>query len=600
MRLTGLAQFLCFFVLLTAITKPLGDYMARVFQGQPTLLSPLFLPLERMIYRLAGIKEREQRWTQYAAACLAFGLWNFLIFYVLQRWQSFLPLNPQHFGTARSFPPSTPLTPDLAFNTSISFMTNTSWQSYAGETTLTYLTQMAGIAVQSFTSAAAGIAVALALIRGFARQQTGTLGNFWVDSTRATLYVLLPLSLAGALLLASRGVIENFHPYHTVTTLEGGAQTIPGGPVASQESIKLLSSDGGGFFNASSAHPFENPTPFTNFVEMLLILAIPAGLTYAFGRMVRDHRQGWTLFGVMLGLLAAGSLISYANEQRGNPLLGRQGLELRAGAGNPGGNLEGKEVRFGIPGAALFSVVSTATSSGAVNSAHDSYTPLSGLVQMFNIKSGEVIFGGPGSGLYGMLLITLVAVFMGGLMVGRTPEYLGKKITAREMKMVMLSMIACSACILLMSAGSLIVSFAPAAYMNPPGALTANLSNPGPHGFSEILYAYASATGNNGSAFAGINTNTPWYNLMLGIAMLMGRFLIIIPVLAIAGSLALKPKTPVTSGTLPTHGLQFSLLLVGTIIIVAALTFLPAFAVGPIVEHFLMNSGTTFSAIVIF
>jgi K+-transporting ATPase ATPase A chain len=600
MRLIGFAQLFCFFLLLLVITKPLGAYMARVFEGRSTLFSPLLLPVEKLIYRLAGIKEREQRWKQYAAACLAFGLWNFLIFYVLQRWQAFLPLNTQHFGTAQSFPPSTLLTPDLAFNTSVSFMTNTSWQSYAGETTLTYLSQMAGIAVQSFTSAAAGIGVALALIRGLARQQTNTVGNFWVDLTRATLYVLLPLSLAGALLLASRGVIQNFHTYQSLKTLEGGAQVIPGGPVASQESIKLLSSDGGGFFNANSAHPFENPTPFTNLVEMLLILAVPAGLTYTFGRMVRDRRQGWTLFFVMFGLLAAGGLITYSYEQRGNPLLGRQGVEQSASAGNPGGNLEGKEVRFGIPGSALFSVVSTATSSGAVNSMHDSFTPLSGLVQMFNFKCGEVIFGGPGSGMYGMLLITMVAVFIGGLMVGRTPEYLGTKIMAREMKMVMLAMIACSACILLMVACSLIVDFPPAAYMNPPGALTANFANHGPHGFSEILYAYGSATGNNGSSFAGLNTNTPWYNLTLGLAMLIGRFFVIIPVLAVAGSLAGKPRTPVTSGTLPTHGLQFSLLLLGTIIIVAALTFLPAFAVGPIVEHFLMNSGRTFSAILVF
>ena len=594
MSLYSLAQLLCFFLLLLVITKSLGAYMARVFEGRRTLLSRFLLPLEKLIYRLAGIKIKEQRWTQYAAACLAFGLWNFLLFYVLQRWQTFLPLNPQHFGTAHSFPPSTPLTPDLAFNTSVSFMTNTSWQSYAGETTLTYLSQMAGVAVQSFTSAAAGMAVALALVRGFARERTSAVGNFWVDLTRAILYVLLPLSLAGALLLGSRGVIQNFHPYQTLKTLEGVAQTVPGGPVASQESIKLLSSDGGGFFNASSAHPFENPTPFTNFVEMLLILAIPAGLTHTFGRMVRDRRQGWMLFFVMLALLAAGSLVATSSEQRGNPLLGRQGVEQSARAANPGGNLEGKEVRFGIAGSALFSVVSTATSSGAVNSMHDSYTPLSGLVQMFNIKTGEVIFGGPGSGLYGMLLITLVAVFMGGLMVGRTPEYLGKKIMAREMKMVMLSMIACSACILLLAAASTMIGFRPASYWNPPGAPTANLANPGPHGFSEILYAYGSATGNNGSSFAGLNTDTPWYNLTLGLAMLVGRFFIIIPVLAIAGSLAIKPKTPVTSGTLPTDDLQFSLLLLATIIVVAALTFLPAFAVGPIVEQFLMNAGRTF------
>jgi potassium-transporting ATPase potassium-binding subunit len=379
-----------------------------------------------------------------------------------------------------------------------------------------------------------------------------------------------------------------------VRTLEGREQTIPGGPVASQEPIKLLSSDGGGFFNVSSAHPFENPTPFTNLFEMLLILAVPAGLTHTFGRMVRDRRQGWSLFFVMFLMLAAGGLVAYASEQRGNPILARLGLQIPASTGNPGGNLEGKEVRFGNAASALFSVVSTATSSGAVNSMHDSYTPLGELVQMFNMKTGEVIFGGPGSGLYGMLLIALVAVFIGGLMVGRTPEYLGKKIEGREMKMVMLSMIACSACILLFTASGALLRFHPSGYWNPPGALTANLNNHGPHGFSEILYNYASATANNGSAFAGMNTNTPWCNLTLGLAMLAGRFLIIIPALAIAGSLAVKKKLPLTRGTMPTHGLQFSLLLFGTIIIVAALTFLPAFALGPIVEQFAMNAGRVF------
>ena len=594
MTLTGLAQFGVFFLALIAITKPLGAYMARVFEGEPTFLSPLLRPLEKLTYRLTGIRQEEQRWTQYCASCLAFGVMNFLLFYVLQRWQGFLPLNPEHLGTSHALPGSTPLTPDLAFNTAVSFMTNTSWQSYAGESTLGYLAQMLGVAVQSFTSAAAGTAVAVALIRGFARRQTAALGNFWVDLTRAILYVFLPLSLAGALLLCSRGVIQNFHAYRTVKTVEGHEQTIPGGPVASQEAIKLLSSDGGGFFNVNSAHPFENPTPFTNLFEMLLIVAVPAGLTHTFGRMVSDRRQGWSLFSVMFAMLVALSLIAYASEKRGNPILGRLGLQSSASAGSPGGNLEGKEVRFGNAGSALFSVVSTTTSSGAVNSMHDSYTPLGGLVQMFNMKTGEVIFGGPGSGLYGMLLIALVAVFIGGLMVGRTPEYLGKKIEGREMKMVMLSMIACSACILLCTASGTLLRFHHSGYWNPPGALTANLNNHGPHGFSEILYNYASATATNGSAFAGFNADTPWCNLTLGLAMLAGRFFIIIPTLAIAGSLAMKKKLPPTGGTMPTHGLQFSLLLFGTIMIVAALTFLPAFALGPIVEQFSMSAGRAF------
>ena len=591
MTLTGLGQLLLFFVLLLAITKPLGAYMARVFEGTRTVLSPVLVPLEQLVYKLTGIrKEEEQHWTQYAGACLAFGLVNFLIFYVLQRGQTLLPLNPEHLGTPRALPGSVPLTPDLAFNTAVSFMTNTSWQSYPGETTLSYFSQMVGIAVQSFTSAAAGMAVAVALVRGFARREACTLGNFWVDLTRATLYVLLPLSLAGALFLGSQGVIQNFRAYRTVKTVEGRQQIIPGGPVASQESIKLLSSDGGGFFNASSAHPFENPTPFTNIFEMLLIIAIPAGMTYTFGRMVGDRHQGWTLFCVMLVLLVGGSLIGYSSEQHSNPILVRLGIDRSASGSNPGGNLEGKEVRFGNAGSALFSVVSTATSSGAVNGMHDSYTPLGGLVQMFNMKSGEVIFGGPGSGLYGMLLITLVAIFIAGLMVGRTPEYLGKKIHGREIKMVMLSMIACFACILVLTASGTLVRFHPSGYWNPPGPLTANLNNSGPHGFSEILYAYASATGNNGSSFAGLNTNTPWYNLTIGLAMLIGRFFVIIPALAVAGSLAAKKKLAVTMGTMPTHGLLFSLLLLGTIIIVAALTFLPAFSVGPIVEQFLLNA----------
>jgi K+-transporting ATPase ATPase A chain len=472
------------------------------------------------------------------------------------------------------------MTPDLAFNTAVSFLTNTSWQAYAGETTLTYLSQMAGVCVQSFTSAAAGMAVAIAVIRGFVRQSHGRVGNFWVDLTRSVLYVLLPLSLIGAVILCSQGVIQNFRPYQTIATVEGKTQTVAQGPVASQEPIKLLSSDGGGFFNANSAHPFENPTPLTNLIEMLLMLAIPAALTHTFGRMIGAPREGWLLFATMMVLFFAGSMVATWSEQRGNPALGVQ----------TGGNMEGKEARFGAPASALFSVVSTASSDGAVDSAHDSFTPLAGLVQMFNMKSGEVIFGGTGSGLISMLLVVLITVFIAGLMVGRTPEYLGKKIEGKEMKMVMLSAVGTAAAMLVFSAASLAVRFPPNGYWNPPGAPIANLANPGPHGMSEILYANASAVATNGSAFAGLNANTPWFNLTLGLQMLIGRFILIIPALAIAGSLSRKRRIAPTSGTMPTDGPLFLVLLLGTIFLITALTFLPAFSLGPVAEHFLMTA----------
>jgi K+-transporting ATPase ATPase A chain len=560
----GLCQFLAFLALLVSITKPLGAYMADVFDGRRTFLSPLLGPLERLIYRLSGVQpDNDQLWTSYAGACLSFGVVNFLLFYALLRLQGHLPLNPQKFGMPA---------PDLAFNTAVSFMTNTSWQSYAGEATLSYFSQMVGVSVQSFTSAAAGMAVAAALIRGFARHSLGRLGNFWADLTRSVLYVLLPLSVIGALFLCSQGVIQNFHPYRTITTVEGVRQTTPLGPVASQEPIKLLSSDGGGFFNANSAHPFENPTPLTNIVEMLLMLAIPAAMTYTFGRMAQSQRQGWVLFAAMFILFAGGSAIATWSEQRSNPA-------LQTGAG---GNLEGKETRFGITGSALFSVVSTASSDGAVNSAHDSFTPLSGLVQMFNLKSGEVIFGGTGSGLVSMILQALVTVFIAGLMVGRTPEYLGKSIGSREVKMVMLSFVATGAATLVFSAATLLVP------------LPSYLGNHGPHGLSELLYANASAVATNGSAFAGLNATTPWFNLTLGLGMLIGRFLVIIPGLAIAGSLSSKRRVPATSGTMPTDGPLFVTLLLASIFLVTALTYLPSFSLGPIAEHYLMNSGVTF------
>ncbi|HUK19605.1 MAG TPA: potassium-transporting ATPase subunit KdpA [Bryobacteraceae bacterium] len=590
MTWADLCQLIAFVLVLVAIARVLGAYMADVFEGRPTFLSKPLLPVERLIYRFCRVDPKAgQTWMAYAGACLIFGLVNFLLFYALLRLQGILPLNPQRFGTALARPGSTPVTPDLAFNIAVSFMTNTSWQSYAGETTLSYLSQMLGVAVESFTSAAAGMAVAMALIRGLVRQKSEDLGNFWVDVTRATLYILLPLSLLGAVFLCSEGVIQNFRPYRQVETLEAGRQTIPLGPAASQESIKLMSSDGGGFFNANSAHPFENPTPVSNFVEMLLILAIPAGLTFSFGRMVGDQRQGWTLFAAMLVLFCGGASIATWSERGANPRLSAAGVTARHGV-----NMEGKEVRFGIGGSALFSVVSTASADGAMNSAHESFTPLAGLVQMFNLKTGEVIFGGVGTGLVSMLLTVLLAVFIAGLMVGRTPEYLGKRIEAKEVKMVMLSTVVVGASILTFSAATFVVHFAPSGYWNPPGNPTVNLANQGPRGLSEILYDNASAAATNGSAFAGLNANTPWFNLTLGLEMLIGRFFVIIPALAIAGNLARKPKLAITSGTISTHGPLFVSLLLGTTVLITALTFFPTLSLAPIAEHYLMHGGVLF------
>ena len=590
----GAGQLAVLTILLLAITRPLGSYMASVFEGRTTFLSWPLRRLELLLYRLGGVDPTaEQSWSAYAGACLAFGLVNFLFFYALLRLQGLLPFNPNRFGTGMAPTGAVPMTPDLAFNTAVSFMTNTSWQSYPGETTVSYFVQMLGVAVQSFTSAAAGMAVAVAVIRGFTRREARGIGNFWVDLTRSTLYVLLPLAFLGALFLGSQGVVQNFHDYSRITTIEGAKQIIPLGPVASQEPIKLLSSDGGGFFNASSAHPFENPTPLTNLVEILLMLAIPAGLTYTFGRMVKDQRQGGVLFVAMLLLFVCGGWIAEWTEQRGTPGLRAAGIDESA-ATDPGGNMEGKELRFGVAGAVLFSVASTASADGAMNSVHDSYTPVAGLVQMLNLKTGEVIFGGVGSGLVSMLLMVLVTVFIAGLMVGRTPEYLGKKIESKEMKMVMLSLVAGAAAILLFSGATLLIHFRASGYWNPPGNSLANLANTGPHGLSEILYANASTVATNGSAFAGLNANTPWFNLTLALEMLIGRFLVILPALAIAGNLARKKRLVATSGTLPTRGPLFVMLLLGSILLITALTFFPALSLGPIAEHYLMSSGVLY------
>jgi potassium-transporting ATPase potassium-binding subunit len=564
----GILQIALYTLVILALAKPMGTFMMRVFEGQRTWLHRVLRPLETGIYRLCGIDEStEQNWVRYAGSLLVFSLVSLLLTYLLQRVQQWLPLNPQGLGNVG---------PDLSFNTAVSFTTNTNWQSYSPETTMSYLTQMVGLATHNFFSAAAGIAVAIAVIRGFARHSAQTIGNFWVDFVRSTVYILLPLSVVAALLLCSQGVIQNFHPYAKVATLEGPVQTIPQGPVASQEAIKMLGTNGGGFFNANSAHPYENPTPFSNFIEMVLIFVIPAGLTYTFGKMVRDTRQGWAILAAMTILFLAGVAVVYPSEQAGNPILTKLGVA--------GGNMEGKEVRFGIANSSLFTVITTDASCGAVNNVHDSLTPLGGLVPLINIELGEVIFGGVGAGLYGMLLFAVLAVFIAGLMVGRTPEYLGKKIEQKEVKMMMLSVLVLEVSILAFSAASI----------NLPSVI-ASQTNHGPHGLTEVLYAFSSATGNNGSAFAGLNTNTIYLNTTMGIAMFVGRFLMLIPLLAAAGSLARKRLVPASAGTFPTHGPLFVVLLVGVVVIVGALTFFPALSLGPIVEHFLMHQGRLWS-----
>lgn len=588
MTSVGVLQIFLFFALILVCVRPLGAFMARVFEGQRTFLHPVLRWLEVLTYTITGIREDvEQRWTHYTASLLSFSIFGFLLTYVLQRAQGLLPLNPQRFGASN-------VAPDSAFNTATSFVTNTNWQSYSGESTLSYLVQMAALAVQNFASAAAGIAIAIALVRGFARQEKKTIGSFWVDVTRATVYVLLPLSVVGALFLVSQGVVQNLNPYTVATTVEGAKQTIAQGPVASQEVIKQLGTNGGGFFNANAAHPFENPTPLTNFTSMFLIFLIPGALTYTFGQMVGDTRQGWAIFAAFSVMFLVGVFVCYGFEQAGNPMLADLGVQTASGSGQPGGNMEGKEVRFGIAGSALYATVTTDASCGAVNSMHDSYTPIGGLVPLFNIMTGEVIFGGVGAGLYGILLYCILAVFIAGLMVGRTPEYLGKKIEQKEVKMAMLAVVATAFSVLVFTALSSVIDFPANGYWNPQGAAITNLNNRGPHGFGEILYAYASGTGNNGSAFGGISANTPWYNLTIGLAMWIGRFLFLIPLLAAAGSLAAKRKVPATAGTFPTHGPLFVGLLIGTVFIVGALTYFPALSLGPVVEHYLMHGGRLF------
>jgi K+-transporting ATPase ATPase A chain len=568
----GVVHLLFYFLVLLLLTKPLGAYMANVFEGKGALADRVFSKVERPIYRVFMVDaEQEMDWKRYALSVLMISVLSMFAVYAILRAQGGLPLNPQNF-------PGT--TPHLAFNTAASFTSNTNWQSYGGETTLSYLSQMLALTVQNFVSAAVGICVVIVLIRGFRARTTAALGNFWVDLTRCTLWILLPLSIVLALLLVSQGVIQNFDSYRDVTTLEGATQTLAMGPAASQIAIKQLGTNGGGFFNVNSAMPFENPTPFSNFLQAIAILLIPAALTYTFGKMIGDTRQGWAVFGAMAVLLLAGMFFVYGAEQAGNPMLTDAGVEQQYASGDEamaGGNMEGKEVRFGIADSATWAVATTAASNGSVNSMHDSYTPLGGVVPMFNIQLGEVIFGGVGSGLYGMLVFAIIAVFIAGLMIGRTPEYLGKKIGPYEVKLAVIYVLIPSFFILLFSA---------IATTTDRGA--AGPLNSGAHGYSEILYAFSSAGGNNGSAFAGLTANTDFYNLLLGITMLGARFLPMVAVLALAGALAKKQLVPVTAGTLPTNGPLFAGLLAGTVIVVGGLTFFPALTLGPIVEHFMM------------
>ncbi len=567
MTLLGWIQILVFCGIIIALVRPLGGYMTRVFNGESTWLQPVLRPIERGLYRVAGTREdEEQNWVTYAVALLLFNLAGFVVLYLLQRFQAVLPLNPAGMPAVG---------PELAFNTAASFVSNTNWQSYVGETTMSYLTQMMGLAVQNFLSAATGIAIAMAVIRGFSRKSTKTLGNFWVDMVRATFYVLLPICVIGTLVLVWQGVPQNLDAYTTAATLEGAQQTIAQGPVASQMMIKYLGTNGGGFFNANAAHPFENPTALTNLISMVAIFAIGAALTNVFGRMVGNEKQGWAIFITMGILFLVGVAVCYWAEAAGNPLVHALGIE--------GGNMEGKEVRFGVPLSALFAVITTAASCGAVNAMHDSFMALGGMIPMINMMLGEIIIGGVGAGFYGIVLFIVVAIFVAGLMVGRTPEYLGKKIEAKEVKMAMLAILCLPLAMLGFTAISVVL---------PAGV--SSIWNPGPHGFSEVLYAYTSAAANNGSAFAGISANTPWYNITLGIAMLMGRFLVIIPALALAGSLVTKKTAPASAGTLPTHGALFIGLLLGVILVVGGLTFIPALALGPIVEHLAMLQGQTF------
>jgi potassium-transporting ATPase potassium-binding subunit len=603
MTAAGILQLILYFGILLLITKPLGSYMAKVFEGEKTFLSKPLGWLERGAYQVLGIDPSEDmKWTKYASALLMFSLVSLLFTYAALRLQGVLPLNPQHFGTKQ-------LTPDLAFNTSVSFATNTNWQNYSPDVTLSYFSNMVSLAIHNWASAAVGIAVAIAVIRGFARKSVNGIGNFWADVVRCTVYVLLPLCFVGAFVFIASGVPQNFDPYLSVTTLEGGKQTIALGPVASQEIIKQLGTNGGGFFNANSSHPFENPTGIANFFTLLIIWSIPAAITYTFGKMVGNTKQGWAVLGAMAALGLAGVLICTSAEQAGTPHLQAAHIQTAATALQSGGNMEGKEVRFGIPASTLFATVTTGASCGAVNSMHDSYTPIGGLVPLFNMLTGEVIFGGVGAGLYGMLMFAVLAVFIAGLMVGRTPEYIGKKIEKFEVQMAMLATLVLAASVLGFTALSSVLDLPKEgawAFLNTwpgsayggsdsvYGATFNNVNNSAAHGFSEIMYAFASVTGNNGSAFAGLTGNTPYYNVALGLAMLVGRFMMIVPLLAMAGALAKKNATPVTSGTFPTDNATFTALLIGVVVIVGALTYFPGLALGPIVEHFQMHELGTF------
>ena len=593
MTLNGWLQILFFLLAVFLVTPPLGSFMARVFTRQRTWLDPIMRPFERLVYRTTGVNEsHEMRWTEYAVSVLLFSVVSMLVLYFIQRLQGGLPWNPQGFGA---------VAPDLAFNTAASFTTNTNWQAYGGESTMSYLTQMAGLAYHNFVSAAVGIAVAIAFIRGIAQREKETIGNFWVDMTRATLWVLLPLAIVGALFLVSQGVVQNLKAYdhvqvldpQTVTTTDAAGketttqlteQVIAQGPVASQEIIKQFGTNGGGFFNANSSHPYENPTPLSNFLAMFGIFAISSGLTYTLGSLTSSRRHGWAVWAAMAFLFLCGVTVVYWAEANGNPLFTKAGANQVASETAPGGNMEGKEVRFGIATTALFATVTTDASCGAVNGWHDSFTPLGGLVPLANIQLSEVVFGGVGAGMYGVLVYIILSVFIAGLMVGRTPEYLGKKIQAFEVQMAMLTVLIFSLLILTFTAISSV----------SPEFGTSSIANAGPHGLSEMLYAYSSAAANNGSAFGGINVNTKWYNTTLGVTMLFGRFFMIIPPLAIAGSLSRKKLIPPSLGTFPVTTPLFSSLLVGVIVIVGALTFFPALSLGPIVEHFLMNNGQVF------
>jgi potassium-transporting ATPase potassium-binding subunit len=599
MTANGWFQILLFFALVLLVTKPLGKFMTRVFNREKTFLDPILRPIERLLYKLTWVDEtHEMGWKEYAGSMLLFSLVSMALLYAFERLQVHLPFNPQHLGAVNPT--------ELAFNTAASFTTNTNWQNYGGETTMSYLTQMAGLAYHNFMSAAVGIVLAIAFIRGIARRQMQTIGNFWVDLVRCSLWVFLPACIVGALLLVSQGVVQNFKPYDTAKLVEPmqvpkvGAdgkpvldaqgkqlidtvtdQTIAQGPVASQEIIKELGTNGGGFFNANSSHPFENPTPLTNLVELVAIFSLSSALTYTLGQMTGSQRHGWAVWAAMAILFFTGITVAYWAEARGNLLL--VGTDQKASLMQPGGNMEGKEVRFGIANSALWATVTTDTSCGAVNSWHDSYTPIGGLVPLANVMLSEVVFGGVGSGLYGMLINVILAVFIAGLMVGRTPEYLGKKIEAYDVKMAMLVVLIFPLIILTLAAVSVV-----------SGCGTSSILNPGPHGLSEILYAFTSQAGNNGSAFAGLTTNTPWYNIAGGMAMLLGRFFMIIPMLAIAGNLAQKKYVPPSLGTFPVTTPLFTVLLIGVILIVGALTFFPAMSLGPILEHLLMMAGKAF------